>query len=233
MAQATHFSERRTSVDDIFDYLNDEILSLRLRPGDKISEADIAAQFGVSRQPVRDAFSRLATRNLLLIRPQRATEVKRFSSREIVKSRFVRACVEREVLRLAAELCDAQGAAELDAALARQDRIIADGDDDEFGKLDYEFHETLCRIAKAEFAFDVIMAEKSKVDRLCTLSLAKVDRLPELVEDHRKMADAVKRHDSAQAVDFGMRHLSRLDKTIEHISATNANYFEPETPPSR
>ncbi|MEP1355285.1 MAG: GntR family transcriptional regulator [Tateyamaria sp.] len=233
MVQVTNFNERRTSVDDIFDYLHAEILSLRLRPGDKISEADIAAQFGVSRQPVRDAFSRLATRNLLLIRPQRATEVKRFSSREIVKSRFVRASVEKEVLRLAAERCDAQGAAKLDAALAKQDQMIAAGDDDTFGKLDYEFHETLCRIAQAEFAFDVIMAEKSKVDRLCTLSLEKVDRLPELVEDHQSMAEAIKRHDAAEAIKCGMLHLSRLDKTIEQISATNANYFEPETPPSK
>ena len=91
MVQPSHLSERRTSVDDIFDYLHDEILSLRLRPGDKISEAEIASRFGVSRQPVRDAFSRLANLDLLLIRPQRATEVRRFSSREIEKSSFIRA----------------------------------------------------------------------------------------------------------------------------------------------
>ncbi|MFL4470929.1 GntR family transcriptional regulator [Tateyamaria armeniaca] len=145
MAQATHISERRTSVDDIFDYLHDEILSLRLRPGDKISEAEIAAQFGVSRQPVRDAFSRLATRDLLLIRPQRATEVKRFSTREIVKSRFVRAAIEQDVLRRAAKHCDAAGAADLDAAIADQEQTIDDDDVEAFTRLDYEFHKTLCR----------------------------------------------------------------------------------------
>ena len=117
MAQITQLGARRTTVDEIFDHLHDEILSLRLRPGDKISEADIATQFGVSRQPVRDAFSRLASLDLLLIRPQRATEVKRFSMREIVKSRFVRAAVEKEVLRRAAELCDADGAARLNLSL--------------------------------------------------------------------------------------------------------------------
>ena len=81
MVQTAPVGERRTSVDDIFDYLYDEISGLRLRPGDRISEADIAARFGVSRQPVRDAFNRLANLDLLLIRPQRATEVKRFSMR--------------------------------------------------------------------------------------------------------------------------------------------------------
>ena len=53
-------SDRRTAVDEIFDHLRAEIDALRLRPGDRISEAEIAARFGVSRQPVRDAFTRLA-----------------------------------------------------------------------------------------------------------------------------------------------------------------------------
>lgn len=227
MVQSTQLGERRTSVDDIFEHLYDEILSLRLKPGDKISEADIAALFGVSRQPVRDAFNRLATLDLLLIRPQRATEVKRFSTRQIVKSRFVRAAIEKEVLRRAAQYCDAKGAAMLEAALEAQEQAIKDSDVDAFGALDYEFHKVLCDIAKADFAFDVIMTEKSKVDRLCRLSLSKEDRMPELVADHRDIAAAVKAHDPERAIEAGMRHLSRLDDTIEQISASNENYFEP------
>lgn len=227
MVPSTQHSERRTSVDDIFDYLHEEILALRLRPGDKISEAEIAARFGVSRQPVRDAFSRLATQNLLLIRPQRATEVKRFSTREIVKSRFVRAAVEQEVLRRASSLCAEDGSARLDAQLAAQALAVADGNADRFAVLDYAFHEVLCSIAQVDFAFEVILTEKSKVDRLCILSLSKGDRLPDLLADHQEIAEAVKSHDAERAVASGMRHLSRLDRTIEQISMTNANYFEP------
>ncbi|MEO0911792.1 MAG: GntR family transcriptional regulator [Pseudomonadota bacterium] len=229
MVQLTQIGERRTSVDDIFDHLHEEILSLRLRPGDKISEAEVASRFGVSRQPVRDAFSRLANMDLLLIRPQRATEVRRFSAREIEKSRFVRAAVEKEVLRRAAAHCSAEDAAQLDAALAEQERAIAEKDVEGFGRLDYAFHKTLCQIAKADFAFDVIMAEKSKVDRLCMLGLSKEHRMPELVEDHRAIAEAVRRNDAERAIEAGMLHLSRLDETIERISATNANYFERAT----
>lgn len=228
MAQATPLGVRRTSVDEIFDHLREEILSLNLRPGDKISEADIAAQFGVSRQPVRDAFSRLANQDLLLIRPQRATEVKRFSLREIVKSRFVRAAIEAEVLRRAAQHCDAQGSAQLEASIALQEQAIQDRDVEKFGALDYEFHKTLCQIAQVDFAFDVIMTEKSKVDRLCLLSLSKENRMPELLMDHRAIAQAVIDNNAELAVKDGMHHLARLDDTIEGITATNANYFEPK-----
>ena len=227
MARATQMNDRRTSVDAVFDYLHEEILSLNLRPGDKISEAEIAAQFGVSRQPVRDAFSRLANEDLLLIRPQRATEVKRFSMREIKKSRFVRTAVEKEVLLCASLHCDASGAAMLDAAIAEQEEAVATKNVEKFGVLDYEFHKSLCKIAQADFAFDVILNEKSKVDRLCMLGLSKDARMPDLVNDHRGIAAAVKNNDPERAIEVGMFHLSRLDETIERISDTNSNYFDP------
>jgi len=226
MAMSTPIKERRTSADEVFDYLHEEIVTMRLRPGDKISEADLAAQFGISRQPVRDAFSRLANHDLLLIRPQRATEVKRFSKREIEKSRFVRTAIEREVLRRASEKCDAQGAAQLDASLKAQEQAIQKDDVELFGTLDYEFHEILCGIAGADYAFDVILTEKAKVDRLCILGLSKENNMPGLVEDHHNIAEAVKAHLPVKAIEHGMFHLSRLDDTIERIAITNANYFD-------
>ena len=74
MASVTEIRDRRTSVEVIFEHLYDEISNLLLLPGDKISEADVAARFGVSRQPVRDAFSRLENMDLLLIRPHGAAQ---------------------------------------------------------------------------------------------------------------------------------------------------------------
>jgi DNA-binding GntR family transcriptional regulator len=218
--------DRRTTVDEIFEYLNEEISSLRLRPGDKISEADIAAQFGVSRQPVRDAFSRLANLDLLLIRPQRATEVKRFSAREIEKSRFVRAAVEAKVLQFAAEKCDQSGADTLEANLVQQRKVIAEGNYHKFGALDYAFHKALCNIAGVDFAFEVISQEKAKVDRLCILGLFKNERMPVLLQDHEDIASAVKNRDPDAAVAAGMLHLTRLDGTLLDIAENNADYFE-------
>jgi GntR family transcriptional regulator, rspAB operon transcriptional repressor len=218
--------DRRTTVDEIFEYLNEEISSLRLRPGDKISEADIAAQFGVSRQPVRDAFSRLANLDLLLIRPQRATEVKRFSAREIEKSRFVRAAVEAKVLQFAAEKCDQSGADALEANLVQQRKVIAERNYHKFSAIDYAFHKTLCHIAGVDFAFEVISQEKAKVDRLCILGLFKDERMPVLLQDHEDIANAVKNRDPDAAVAAGMLHLTRLDGTLLDIAENNADYFE-------
>lgn len=226
MPSAARTRDRRTSVDVVFEHLHDAIASLELLPGDKISEAEIAAQFNVSRQPVRDAFSRLANLDLLLIQPQKATEVRRFSLREIAKSRFVRASVEAEVLRRAAREATAADGTLLDACLAQQAQVVPGGKYEEFGKLDYEFHKALCRVAKVDFAFEVISSEKANVDRLCMLSLSKEDRMDDLLEDHRAIADRIKTGDAEGAVKAGMFHLSRLDATIDSIFKANPDYFE-------
>ena len=152
--------------------------------------------------------------------------MKRFSLREIAKSRFVRASVEAEVLRRAAVEATAADGALLDASLAQQAHVVPGGKYEEFGKLDYEFHSILCRIAKVDFAFEVIASEKASVDRLCMLSLSKEDRMEDLLEDHRKIAECIKAGDADGAVAAGMFHLSRLDATIDAIFKDNRDYFE-------
>ncbi|MBT0957556.1 GntR family transcriptional regulator [Alphaproteobacteria bacterium KMM 3653] len=226
MAPTAQARDRRTSVDVVFDELYESISGMELLPGDKISEAEIATKFGVSRQPVRDAFNRLENLDLLLIRPQRATEVKRFSSRTIAKSRFVRAAVECEVLRRAARLCGEEGEALLEASLALQKIAIKAPTNDKFGELDYQFHETICGIAQVDYAFEVIKEEKAKVDRLCMLSLAKTDRRDQLLLDHKEIAKQIIANNEEGAVAAGLVHLSRLDATIETIQEKNPDYFE-------
>ena len=210
----------------VFDYLHKEINALRMLPGDKISEAEVAGMFEISRQPVRDAFSRLDNLGLLLIRPQKATEVRRFSMKAIVKSRFLRAAVEAEVVRRAASLCENDGASLLEACLDRQRTIVESGLFESFNAEDYAFHQTLCEIAGLDFAFELISEEKAKLDRLCVLSLSGGDRLDQLLDDHTLITNFVKDGKTQKAVDASMVHLKRLDATLEKISAENPHYFD-------
>lgn len=220
-------NRRRTNVDTVFESLYDKITSMELLPGARISEAEIAMQLGVSRQPVRDAFSRLENLGLLLIQPQRATEVKRFSRREIIKSRFVRGAVEERLIRQAARECKADGAAKLDQSLIEQSKVVKARDYAAFTVLDFEFHKCICEIAAAPFAFDVIYTEKAKLDRLCLLGLSREDRLSLLLQDHQAIAEAIKQGDGETGVAAMALHLSRVDETIASISASTPEFFEP------
>ncbi|PYG25523.1 GntR family transcriptional regulator [Pelagimonas varians] len=89
---------RRTGADIAVEYLEDAILTLKPLPGSKISEAEIAAKWGLSRQPVHEAFVRLDSAGMLNIQPQKATTVRKFSLVAIATLRFIWRAIEVEVL---------------------------------------------------------------------------------------------------------------------------------------
>ncbi len=226
MKKTINIPERRTSADDVFDFLRAQIVTMQMRPGDKISEADIAARFGISRQPVRDAFSRLSSQHLLLVRPQRATTVRRFSLDAIALARFVRLAVELEVAGKALSRCTPSDLAFFETNIEQQRSAAESGDHNTFHKLDYEFHRLIAHVADAEDAFTVVAENKAQIDRLCTLSLTDQDTMFTLIKDHQDIVAALKSRDQ-DALRKSLRlHLSRLDDTIEVIHEQHPDYFE-------
>lgn len=217
---------RRTTSDDVFAQLYEELVSLVLLPGTKLSEADVAKRFGVSRQPVREAFGRLEAMNLLLIRPQRATEVRGFSMDRINHSRFVRLAIECEVLNRACAVWDDDSASILQRHLDEQLDAINLGKIDVFHALDSDFHESICTLSGHPQAAGNISESKRELDRLCYLSLGREDEVVTLYEDHLAIAKALQAKQLDELLVAARLHLSRLDNQINQILKLNAEYFE-------
>ncbi|MEM8656562.1 MAG: GntR family transcriptional regulator [Pseudomonadota bacterium] len=226
MPQLNQIRERRTSADEVFDHLYQEIISLKLLPDTKMSEVEIASQFEVSRQPVREAFSRLGNLGLVLIRPQKATVVRKFSSREIAHARFVRTAIEVEVLRVACDLWPTANRTPVLENLDAQKTAVHAQEADRFHQLDYDFHRLLCRAAEAEFAFKTIAQMKTQVDRLCLLSLERPTEMEVLLADHTRMVEALEAQDF-DALNATIRHhLARLDDVVAAVRESHTDYFE-------
>lgn len=217
---------RRTTTDAVYETLLREIISLEILPGTKLSESDVARRFGVSRQPVRNAFTKLGNEDLLVIRPQKATEVRGFSIERIGLARLVRTAVELEVVHRAIKNWDASCDAKLAENLALQEQAIIDSDLPAFHALDYDFHKLIYVLGGNPLAFEVTQDCKQKVDRLCLLSLEKDSEVKSVLSDHREIALGLASGNLAQAQSSIRKHLSRLDETIDFIHKTHPNYFE-------
>ena len=199
---------------------------MKLVPGTKLSEVEVARQFDVSRQPVREAFIRLANLDLLQVRPQRATEVRRFSESALRNGRFIRMAIEIEVLRRACTRPAHAFDKRFEANLRQQEKAIRAGKVERFHDLDHEFHELICLAADCEFAYATVAATKSQVSRLCMLSLADSDELLETHEDHRGLHECIREGREASAVTLMRHHLSRIDKVLESVRESHAEYFD-------
>ncbi len=226
MKAAVDLPSRKTGTDHVFETLFGQIVRLELLPGTKISETETAKSFGFSRQPVREAFTRLANLNLLLIRPQRATIVRPFSKEIISNARFIRAAIELEVIRAVARNRDTSVDAELRANMRAQRDAISRENAEDFHELDYQFHKLLCRASGNAFAFEIIAANKAQVDRLCMLSLTSQQAMETLYADHEALLDALFKRDAETGERVLRTHLDRLTPTIEALYTTHRSYFE-------
>jgi len=217
---------RRTAADELFDEIRNDIDKMRLVPGTKITEAEFAKRYDVSRQPVREAFIRLDNLSLVEIRPQKATIVRRISKSAIQQARFVRASVEIEVARQACLVDKPERIAAMQLILEEQSVCLKNKDVPGFNALDHQFHSHLCLMADCEFAIEVINECKAKVDRLCILSLANESDAEKIYIDHVDIMHHLANKDEEKLVQAIRDHLSRLDATIEFVQAEHSSYFE-------
>jgi GntR family transcriptional regulator, rspAB operon transcriptional repressor len=205
--------------------LRDEIVSMTLKPGDVISESDIAARYGFSRQPVREAFIRLAQQGLLLIRPKRATVVKKISPDGVRQSRFIRESIEVEIIRRVAATPGTDAAAVLAGLIEEQERASSANDSRRFHTLDELFHRTLARLAGVEYAWQLIDDHKMQLDRVRYLTLG-VSSSQRAIGEHRIIAEAVAAADP-KAAEAAMRaHLGRAEVLLTQTIDDFPDYFE-------
>ena len=221
--------ETKPSVaDQIFDALNQRILSLKLAPSTKISEAEVAKQMGVSRQPVREAFKRLAKLGFLSIRPQSSTTVSLISENAVLRARFIRTALEVKTSRTAAGALDADGLAALAALIEDQKAAITAKDRDKFHALDDAFHREICVRSGVGYVWNLIHENKAHMDRVRMLTLNAASQKLAL-DDHIRIFSALTSND-ADAVELAItEHLSRILIHIASIKAENHNWFTEDT----
>ena len=133
--------------------LREMILNGEFRPGERITETNLAKSLGASRTPVRYALSILEQEGLVTSVPNRGYRVERFSMRDISNAIDLRGTLEGMAARIVAEQgIDADMSQEIQQCLNDGDRIFDKNDLDETDIVDYSnmnarFHDILIKAA--------------------------------------------------------------------------------------
>lgn len=219
-------SNRRqpTVADQIYQLIYERVVDLTLPPGARLSEAEVAAQMGVSRQPVRDAFWRLSEQGFLLIRPQRATLVTPISPDSVTQASFIRSALEQQVVRKAAEGLPDDVLRELDALIDQQGKAMAEGSLAEFHALDDQFHHDICQAAGLGFVWALVRENKGHMDRARFLSLS--SGAPRALEGHRRILAAIRDRNPDQAAAAMHDHLDRIRFILSDLHEHRPEMFQ-------
>jgi len=141
-----------TLTERAYRLIEERIVTLRLRPGDVLSEQMLSATFDIGRTPVREALQRLAREGLVTILPRKGILVSDINPRSQLLVLEVRREIERLLSRAAAERATRKQREELEEIAQGMDRAAKTNDDISFMRLDREFNRLLVEAAHNDYA---------------------------------------------------------------------------------
>lgn len=220
---AERLDRDRQAAPQVFERLRDMIISLLLPPGSPLSRAALAAQFGVSSTPVRDALMRLDEEGLVEVFPQYATVVSRIDVRRAHQAHFLRQALELEIVRALALNPDEAIIAGLHRTIVLQQQFAKAGDFEKFMAADNDFHAQLYAAADKQDIWALVRSRSGHIDRLRRLHLPSPGKAQDIVRHHKLIVKAI----SDGVPDDAQRHLrTHLSGTLSYIDNIRARYPE-------
>lgn len=220
--------QKTMSSSEIYHALKEDILKLKLRPGQMISENEIAAFYCVSRTPVKIAFVRLESEGFIEVIPQKGSYITLIDAKHIRDIIYMRYVLEMDMCKVAqnspdfAHLLDA-----LEKNLEEQKKIIQDPSLSPytFYEVDSRFHHLLFAHSGHEQIWSVIQANQVFYTRFRLLDTTVTSRYGQLVGEHEAILAALKNQD-IDALDQGVhQHLHKNLSLLEKTAGRHRDYF--------
>ena len=211
---------RLSLADGVYETLLEAIISGSLSGGMELNEVSLAKQLEVSRTPVHEAIRRLAADGLIEIGVNRKASVVSFRHDEITEVYEMRALLESEAARRAAE--------RIDDALVQKLRAAADELSERSDSLDWReqalafdirFHEAIAVAAGNDRLRQDIARYRLLVRALCRIT-GTLENLRAALVEHQEILEQIARHDEPGAAEAMRRHIERRLTAVLHTKQT-------------
>lgn len=203
----------QTLREKILETIRDAILKGSMKPGERVSEPELAERFGISRTPIREAFRQLESEGYLKVIPRKGAVVASLSERDIEEFYAIKIILEGFAAKMAAEKLSMKDIEKLESINQRLAQIAKDGDVKNFFRVHNEFHEVFIKAAGNERLYEMINQLVMKFKRLRLASLSVPGRMEISVEEHRNMIQAFKDNDGDKA-DSLVRHAATIGADV-------------------
>ena len=187
----------RALYQDVAERLRQQIYSRQLEPGSWIDELRLAAEFGISRTPLREALKVLAVEGLVTMKVRRGAYVTEMSAQDVAQVYHLLGLLESDAASRVAEHASAEDRAELarlHLLLERQAR-----QPDAFFATNELFHGALLHMAGNRWAVQVVTDLRKVMKLNRHHSLYTRGRLAESLAEHRALMQAIDQRDPAEA----------------------------------
>ena len=188
-----------TLTEQAYRLIEEQIVTLRLRPGDVLSEQMLSANFKIGRTPIREALQRLAREGLITILPRKGILVSDINPRSQLLVLEVRREIECLLSRTGAERATKEQRAQLQEIAQGMDRAAKTNNDLEFMRLDRELNALVIECAHNDFAARSMKLLQGLSRRFWYMHYREAADLPLCARLHANQARAIAQGDSEAA----------------------------------
>jgi len=188
-----------TLTERAYRLVEEEIVTLRLKPGDVLSEQMLSGRIGIGRTPIREALQRLAREGLVTILPRKGILVADLNPRNQLLVLEVRRELERLLSRAGAERATAAQRAQLNAIARGMDQAAKANDDIVFMRLDRELNQLIVDAAHNDYAARSMKLLQGLSRRFWYMHYRVAADLPLCARLHAAQARAIAKGDPAAA----------------------------------
>jgi DNA-binding GntR family transcriptional regulator len=210
----------RSRRHQVLEALREAIASGSLHPGDRLTEADIAQQMGVSRAPVREALRQLEQEGLVVSYPYRGTEVLGVSREEVEEVLVpIRLTLERFAFRHALPNLTSQDDSRLGQIVEAMRRAAEAGDLYALANNDVEFHELIIERSGQQHCAQIWRSISSRVRVSFLYGAPAHASVFDVVEEHEVLLAALRTRDAATVVPVLEEHITNMARFTQDTTA--------------
>lgn len=211
--------KKMTAADVVYEQLRDDIISGKYKPGEKLSEVQLAEAYGVSRDPVRKSISRLIQENLLISKPQYGTIVSEVSCKQAEDICDIRMVLETYAISIAVKNISEEVLDFFQKEVDRIDAIIELGDDEYVRnavyELDGKLHHAIYDACDNSMIANIISSYQYIIKRIQISNWMWHNRKKGTFSEMKDIISALKRRDEKAAVESMRVHILNIKKAVD------------------
>ncbi|WP_430884527.1 GntR family transcriptional regulator [Fusibacter sp. JL216-2] len=211
--------ENKSLTSIIFEKIREDILNGMYNPGEKIVEAKLADELGVSRTPVREALKQLELDGLVENIPNRGVIVKGVTAQDIKDIYTIREAIEGIAAKWSVERMSQEELDSLKEIYELMEFYTFKKDVDKIFELNTRFHELIYNATKSRFLEHVLRDFQLFIKTTRYESLKSEGRMDHTLREHKEILDAFIDRDEEKAVKKIIEHISHSKENFEKLNA--------------
>jgi len=218
--------QRTTLKAQALKQIKEAILSGKLKPGDRIVEAELAEMMAISRFPIREALVYLEKEGLVVTSPFKGTYVSQFDQKDLEELYTLRSALEELAIRILMEKINKGKIAKLESILKAIEKAAQKKNVEKLISEDLRFHRTICELSNHRKLLDMWLTLEEQLRSFILLEDI-YQGSDQLLQTHYPLLEAIKSGDGQLAEERMRSHLmealSLLKEQRKGDSGTKGN----------